>query len=226
MGEGTTKVGGSLVYQGVLWFTKCLYYDAEHAQTASHFSRPISLSTTGQVTGPLTIGSIGAGFVSGYLGHVPADWQSVLGGTVLTGNCCLSIISRTSYGPAASAWTPGQTSATPLVHYTIDHQTLGTCGAPGSNPVFNGSTRIHGIVFPAGTDSVLFFGRTGTGNYCYGTGAECGDPVDESRGEHAYPYRMPSGRTRVRSRGRAGGVSTTVGRGALRGVGPGNRGEQ
>jgi hypothetical protein len=36
---------------------------------------------------------------------------------------------------------------------------------------------------------VLFFGRQGTGPYCYGTGDECNDPVDGSKGTHAYPYR-------------------------------------
>ena len=190
VGESDAKVGGALVHGGRLWFTKYIYYDAEAAQTASHFNRPLNLATTGQVVGPQSIGPLAAGFVSGYLGRIPAEWQTRLGGSVLTGNCCLSILSRTSYGPAASAWTPGQTTSTPLVYYTIDHQTLGTYGAPGSHPRFNGTTRIKGIAFPEGTDSVLFFGRTGIGPYCYGDADECGDPVDESRGEHAYPYRM------------------------------------
>ena len=115
VGAGDTKIGGSLVYQGQLWFTRYIYYDGDASQTMSHFSRPLSLSTSGQLTGPQTIGTLGAGFVSGYLGRIPVEWQSALGGTVLTGNCCLSIISRTSYGPAVSAWTPGQSSAVPLV---------------------------------------------------------------------------------------------------------------
>ena len=67
---------------------------------------------------------------------------------------------------------------------------MGTYGAPGSHPQFNGTTRIKGIAFPEGTDSVLFFGRTGIGPYCYGDADECGDPANPYRGEHAYPYRM------------------------------------
>ena len=190
VGDSDTQIGGSLVHGGRLWFTKYIYYDAEAAQTASHFNRPLDLATTGQVVGPQTIGPLAAGFVSGYLGRIPAEWQARLGGPVLTGNCCLSILSRTSYGPAASAWTPGQTTSTPLVYYTIDHQTLGTYGAPGSHPQFNGTTRIKGIAFPEGTDSVLFFGRTGIGPDRYGDADECGDPANPYRGEHAYPYRM------------------------------------
>jgi hypothetical protein len=35
---------------------------------------------------------------------------------------------------------------------------------------------------------VLFIGRQGIGEFCYGTGEECDDPVDGSKGTHAYPY--------------------------------------
>jgi hypothetical protein len=101
------------------------------------------------------------------------------------------VISRTSYGPAAFAIDPLNlaNSAKPLVYYTQQHQTLGTYGASGSHPVFNGSTRVRGIVFPAGTSSVLFIGTTGIGPYCYGEASACGDRSNNSKGEHAYPYR-------------------------------------
>ena len=42
---------------------------------------------------------------------------------------------------------------------------------------------------PEGSRSVMFFGRQGTGKFCYGTGEECGDPTQDSKGVHAYPYR-------------------------------------
>ena len=35
---------------------------------------------------------------------------------------------------------------------------------------------------------MLFFGRQGIGEFCYGTGEECSDPIDSSKGTHAYPY--------------------------------------
>jgi hypothetical protein len=125
------------------------------------------------------------------MGLVPTEWQTALGGPALVGNCCLSIISRTSYGPAVAAFNPDSLgSAVSLVNYPQAHQTLGLYGASGSHPVFNGTTRISGVIFPPGTASVLFIGSTGIGNYCYGEAAECGgDPVQTYKGDHAYPYR-------------------------------------
>jgi hypothetical protein len=189
-GTGSRRLGGSLVYNNRLYVTGFVFYDADNAQRTSHFNRALSL-TDSTVNGPISVGSQGAGFYSGYMGTIPAEWRSLFGGPALTGNCCLSIISRTSYGPAVSVFNPEATgaSATSLVHYTSDHQTLGSYGASGIHPVFNGTTRITGVVFPNGTASVLFFGMTGVGNYCYGEAAECNDPSNNSKGEHAYPYK-------------------------------------
>ena len=189
IGSGQVRIGGNLVYNNRLYTTAFVYYDASGSQTLSHFNRSTSFSTSG-VTGPYRVGSLGAGFYSGYMTTIPSDWQAKLGAPALTGNCCLSIISRTSYGPSVSAWNPANTSvnAQTLVMYDQSHQTLGTYGASGSNPVFNGTTRITGIFFPPGTASVLFFGSTGTGNYCYGEASTCGDPTNNWKGEHAYPY--------------------------------------
>jgi hypothetical protein len=189
IGSGQVRIGGNLVYNNKLYTTGFVYYDANGAQTLSHFNRPLDLSASG-ATGPYRVGSEGAGLYSGYMSPIPSDWQAKLGGPALTGNCCLSIISRTSYGPSVSSWNPENSSANAqiLVAYDQKNQTLGTYGASGSHPVFNGSTRITGVFFPTGTASVLFFGSTGTGNYCYGEAAACGDPSNNWKGEHAYPY--------------------------------------
>jgi len=45
-----------------------------------------------------------------------------------------------------------------------------------------------GMAFPPGSRSLLFIGRQGLGPYCYGVGSDCGDPADNSKGTHAYPY--------------------------------------
>jgi hypothetical protein len=69
--------------------------------------------------GPVRVGALGAGFYSGYVGLVPSNWQTALGGPALTGNADISIISRTSSGPAF-AFDPDHLSATgaqPLVYY-------------------------------------------------------------------------------------------------------------
>jgi hypothetical protein len=192
--EGTVKLGGTLPHNGRLIVSAYSYYDADTNQTRSHFVSGPNLAQTGDVQGPFQVGTAGAGFVSGYMAAVPPEWRSLLGGPALTGNCCLSIISRTSAGPAVSVFNPndvGRVSpvpATPLLAYPLSHPL-----APEAtqNDLFNTTTQIAGVAFPPGTRSVLFFGVHGSGPWCYGTGGdngECHDPAVASKGPHAYPY--------------------------------------
>jgi len=186
------KIGGHLVYNGKLYVTGYSYYDGSGSQSASHFVRPLDLSATGQVTGPVKVGSQYPGFVHGYMTPIPQEWQSAFGGPALTGHCCLSITSHQSNGPAVSVFDPakiGQGSsvpATPVLGYPFPN-VLGPGEATG-NRYFNLATKIKGVAFPSGTRSVLFFGRQGTGKYCYGEGTTCGDLSDPYKGTHAYPY--------------------------------------
>jgi hypothetical protein len=206
------KIGGHLVYGGALYVAAYSYYDGGATQSSSHFVRPTNLSTTGQVNGPYRVGTIGPRYVAGYMAPVPQDWQSAFGSPALTGQCCLSIISTTSQGPAVFGFNPADLGsknpipATPLVEYPPEHPTLGAWGGNGTpNPVYNMSTAVRGLVFPQGTRSVLFFGSTGLGVPCYGAGTSdpsldrqpvpgesgviyCYDPDNRSKGCHAYPY--------------------------------------
>lgn len=185
------KIGGLLPYKDKLYASAYAYYDATESQVLSHFVSGLDLSARGDVSGPFRMGAPKAGYVSGYFGLVPAAWQGALGGPVLNGNCCLSIIGRTSYGPALFAIDPtdigtkNPVPAAPLVYYPGEHP-LSAWNSTG--PYFNGSTQMRGVVFPEGTRSVLLFGRHGLGKFCYGTGQVCRDPVDEENGTHAYPY--------------------------------------
>ena len=185
--------GGLLVYDGRLYGTVYRFYDASSdTQKRSHYVRPLELSSTGHVTGLVTVGALEAGFVSGYMTHIPDSWKAEMGAPALTGNCCLSIISRTSHGPAAFAFDPaviGKTEpvpAEPLVYYTSSNP-LDLVESTGI--YFNGTTEIRGIVFPEGTSSLLFVGRQGIGEFCYGTAEACNDPDSIYHGMHAYPYR-------------------------------------
>lgn len=185
------RIGGHLVHGGKLYITAYSYYDANGSQSNSHFSRPLSLTTTGQVQGAVRVGN-DAHITSGYMAPIPAEWQAAFGGPALTGNCCRSIISNHSHGPAISVFDPSDidggsdAAATVLLNYTSENP-LGP-GPQTQNPYFNLTTRVEGVVFPNGTRSVLFFGEHGIGPYCYGSGDECGDPADDSKGNHAYPY--------------------------------------
>jgi hypothetical protein len=201
-------LAGLLVHDGRLYGTGSIYYDASNSQSISHFSRPLDLSQPG--AGPMRrVWQKGrTGFVAGYLAPIPPEWQLKLGGTAITGQCCVPIVSRTSWGPAAFAWKPsdlaksGDIDAVPLVYYTAEHATLGSWS--GANPTYGGTAEMGGLVLIDGTRTALFVGRNGTGQYCYGIGTGdralantttekgekfCYDPASADKGQHAYPYR-------------------------------------
>jgi hypothetical protein len=193
LGAEATKIGGLLPYRDKLYVSAYVFYDAAHTQVSSHLVTSTDLSVTGDAGGPYRVGTVGAGFVSGYFATIPAAWQAALGGPVLNGNCCLSIISRTSQGPAAFAIDPAQLEnatplpATPLVYYPMDHHTL---GAWNETSEYFGDAQAKGVVFPEGTRSVLFFGWKGVGAFCYDTPQHaCEDPAWPYKGSHAYPYK-------------------------------------
>lgn len=180
------KIGGHLVYNGRLIVTGFSYYDGAGTQSASHFSRPLSLSTTGDVIGPYSVGP-NPRFVGGYMTPVPPEWQASFAGPALTGMCCLSIANVQSCGPSISVFDPGVTSrsAARLLGYPLSNPLR---PVSSTNAVYNLTSSISGVVFPSGTRSVLFFGRHGAGRYCYGEGEDCGDLADSSKGVHGYPY--------------------------------------
>jgi len=126
--SGTKMIGGHLLDGGNLIISAFSYYDGAGTQQVSHFTRTGASLTGGTVTGPVRVGPLGAGWYSGYMAPIPSAWQTALGGTALTGNCCLSIISRTSFGPSVSSFTPSAITgtATLLVGYDSAHQTLGS----------------------------------------------------------------------------------------------------
>lgn len=217
----SVKVGGQLIDGNRLIVTAYVYYDGSGEQRLSHFVRPANMLMKGSVSGPFMVnaqvaGPNGrpmnpAGFVSGYMARVPPDWQTKLGGIALTGNGDLSIISRSSDGPAVCVFDPaqvGQTNpvpATVLLAYPPQHPL--PSNSPSGVPWNNRTCQVNGCVFPDGTRSVLFFGRMGTGAYAYGEGTAnraldgtrtpggtadslyVYDPADVGgKGGHAYPY--------------------------------------
>ena len=73
------------------------------------------------------MGTLSPGLYAGYMAVVPPEWRTLLGGPAITGQGVLSIIGRTSFGPAAFAFDPdglgreNPVPATPLVYYTMEH---------------------------------------------------------------------------------------------------------
>lgn len=203
-------LGGLLRHNDTLIATGYSYYDGARTQRASHFRSGVNLALAGDVVGPVRVAAPHAGYVGGYLAHVPEVWRSAVGGPVINGQCCIPIISRTSYGPGLFAIDPADIGvkdvvpSVPLLYYTGVHQLndtgvadpwSGSDGKGGPAVVsawFNGATQVTGVVFPEGARSVLFFGRQGLGKMCYGTGGPdgfCRDMTDHDKGTHAYPYR-------------------------------------
>lgn len=184
------KLGGLLPYGGRLIVSVYSYYDGAGSQRLSHFTSGMDLSVPNDATGPFQFSTL-AGFISGYMGLIPSLWQGALGGPALVGNCCLSVISRTSYGPSVSSFNPDDVGtrnpipSSTLLAYPAEHP---LDGYSSTGTLFNGTSQVRGVVFPEGWRSVLFFGRHGLGTFCYGEGSVCNDPDDSDKGTHAYPY--------------------------------------
>jgi hypothetical protein len=202
-------LSGLLVHDSRLYGAGVITYDASNSQRVSHFARPLDL-TRAEVSRVHQIGETGkSGFVAGYMATVPTDMRAALGGPAVTGQCCLSIISRTSFGPGLFAFDPADLGrkdpvpAVPLVYYPQQHPTLGAW--EGANDVFGGTTEVAGVALIDGTRTVLFAGRNGMGAFCYGEGISdeatakrggpngekfCYDPTSANKGQHAFPYRL------------------------------------
>jgi len=200
-------IDGMMVYGGRLYGTASIYYDAQNTQRQSHYSRSLQLNQL-SFSGWSQVWETGrAGFVSGLMALVPAEWRAILGGPALTGQCCIPIASRTSWGPAAFSFNPAQVgqasvAANPLLYYSAEHPTLGHWN--GSNPTYGATIQIGGMAVIAGTRTAIYVGRNGTGANCYGNGTSnqslhgtigadgalwCYDPTTSDKGSHAYPYR-------------------------------------
>jgi hypothetical protein len=210
--ESGAMIGGLLSWHGRLVGSVYGYYDAGFEAELSHFSSGTDFSASGDFSGMFRVGTANPGFVGGYITSIPEAWRARLGGSALTGNCCLPIISRTSFGPSASVFTPDDLGvknpapSTMLVGYPADHPALGSWDNTETvNVDFNMATSVNGIVFVDGTRSVLFFGSQGLGIPCYGVGTGdpsldrqsispgssevyCHDPALDSKGTHAWPY--------------------------------------
>jgi hypothetical protein len=193
---GERTLGGSLWWDARLIVSGYAFYDGDGDAVGSHFAGP---SVAGLV-GPVRVGPENPGLIGGYMGTVPSAWRAAFGGPALTGLCCISIITRSSFGPSVSVFDPAQigqggaVASTTLLKYT---QSI-----PFPSDDWR-VTAVGGVAFPSGTRSVLFVGRAGTTASCYGIGTSnpalhlttdangellCYDPTAASKGYHGYPY--------------------------------------
>jgi len=185
--------GGVLAYNGKLIIGAYSYYDAQGKQSGSHFTRALDLSLTNSMSNAITLPGVKPRWVGGAMAEIPIEWQSALGGPVLSGIGGLAIGSASSNGPSAAVIDPENLTSKPavqLVGYPLELplSRLHGYGNDVQNPIWNRLTQTRGILFPKGSRSILFYGRHGLGPLCYGSGLVCNDPSDPYKGYHAYPY--------------------------------------
>jgi len=172
---GSKQIGGLAVINGKLVITAFVYYDADPDFRAikSHFVRGLSVSAPGTVQGPFRIGNIppGPAFFAGYMGPIPTVWQAALGGDFFAGQCCLGIVSRTSYGPSVSAVLKANLASgldpVPAQHLVGYPEPTVLSAWDSTGPLFNGTTNMRGVLLPENSASVIFFGYHGMGQFIY-----------------------------------------------------------
>lgn len=166
------RLGGLLVLSGDLLANFFAFYDGSGEAKRSMARGSLTL---GKMSGPYRMKPASAtwwngypGPVARYMGHIPPEWQSVLGGRAFTGGSTgiTSIAGLQSNGPAFAVFDQVRADAAcqMLLGYPVD--------APLSRPdarsdLWNFTSSPAGAVFPEGTASVLFIGAHGTGPYSY-----------------------------------------------------------
>jgi hypothetical protein len=198
--KGPVDLGGLMVVNGQLLGTLYVYYDNSGTTVVTHFRLDSLNLSSPRAEGMFQVGTsgLGGGLYDGYMGAIPSSWQSALGAPDLTGQCCINIVSRTSYGPAVFGFDPSTlntstpSTATPYVYYTATNPLEGQWNT--TDPLWNGNAAVSGVFFVPGTRSVLFFGSMGTNRFYYGDAGAANDPYRGGKGDHSingdYAYQV------------------------------------
>jgi hypothetical protein len=183
-GQNETQIAGALVWNNRLIVTKRNKYSTGDFKPVTAGS--LSISGFGPMQ---SVAGATGWYVSGYMGIIPPEWRTLLGGPCFIGNGVMSINSVCTNGPSFYSFNPDSVNAgtsipaTPLMYYPLSN--------PLSNPsttnsLFSRSNYYNaGMAFPAGSRSILFFHRQGYGSPTYKKDDGCGG----SSGEGAAPYR-------------------------------------
>lgn len=179
-------LGGLLVHDGKLIGTQYAYYSGANSQDRSHFVVDSLNLALANVDGLFRVGNMPRN-VAGYMTPIPAEWQSILGATHLTGLANVPIVSTSSSGPAVFGFNAGEITenmpAIPYVRYPVNNALGDYVGQ--ANPLQNGNTSVTGVLFVPNSSTVLFFGKTGINYSGYGDAFEYNDPYDGGKGPHS-----------------------------------------
>jgi hypothetical protein len=210
-GGGVTLIQGLHVWGNRLIITAANDYAGQ--APVSHWSRPLDLNKKGQVSPPSAVSAKTGDYqvdqvklTAGYMCDIPTELQSALKGPVFTGlRPDASFEAIGDVGVTLYAFNPdliasgNNVLATPLLFSHTKSPLQQTENFRVSN-IYNWGSKQRGCALPSGTRSVFTIGRHGYGAYAYGAGGANGymvfdpatkvyDPVDESVGSHAWPYR-------------------------------------
>lgn len=196
---------GGTVYNNRLLIGDSCYYGGSQSTSVGVHSP--TLATGGQIsTWYGSTASVLARALGGSMTQVEPTWTTLMGGPMMTGNCCTSVISSTSAGPATTVFDPdtvGVTTPFPgttILNYPYPNELCGngaTFCESDQNSLYNLTTVYGGMAWPTGTRSVLFVMGQGIGCYWYGGPATptggCSPDVwrtDVTSGPHAPPYQF------------------------------------
>jgi hypothetical protein len=183
------RIGGYLVDGDDLIVSAYDYYDADNTQVRSHLLTDTSMGASSDMVS-LT-DDAQARWLGGAMTKIPAAWQDDFGGHPYMGGLSgISIAGNSSVGPSAATFSRASLTGNDPAKLVLGYPLSAALdGKPDKkSDLWNLTSEVRGMVFPENTSSVLYFGTHGVGNYCYGTGTACSDPVRSSKGTHAYPY--------------------------------------
>lgn len=202
------KNGNPIQTQGFLVYNKRLIVTAQNSYS---FDQSVSIgvksSPTLNANNFSTLGyqgfsgaSANPRAASGYFLLIPPEWRAadLFNAPAMTGNCCWSVISTSSGGPALTTFNPDDVGVkNPIPGKTLlDYPTPTTplaCQTDGAcqSSIFNLTSRVIGAGFVPNSRTVFFVEGHGTGPYCYGTAADCRNDsvMSDVKGPHAQPYR-------------------------------------
>lgn len=186
------ELSGTFVYNNRVIITKRNWYDTDGGTGTSHMAGTLALDSFGSLYRFENLSY--KQYVSGYMGIIPNEWRSYLGGPAFSGNGVMSINSQCSNGPSFYVFDPDDVGVDdpipniPLMYY--DYPSHPLADYTQANDIFSKADQENaGIVFPSGTRSVLFWNKHGYGTPTYKS--TTADPCDpDGAGEQAYPYRL------------------------------------
>ncbi len=170
--QNIDRVGGMKMVSGRLLVNGYQYYDAGGSVTHTTLAieDPSDL-TNSAVQGYFELAG-GAGHTSGWISEIPQVWQGLLGGTHISGQSSgIPIISRTSVGPSAFAFSPAEALSdcedpgiptVRLLDFSLDEPLASDLyNSTGENDIWTHLSRAtYGLIVP-GTRTYLTVGFSG-----------------------------------------------------------------